>query len=368
MATGRSTAVAGVDEQRRRVYFTGNLDTPLEHHLYWVDLDRPGAPRRVTEPGWWNNAEMDEAATRALVTRSSPAQPPQVYLADADGPPDRLDRGEPARRVASLRALPRQPCRADLRHDPRRATAPSSTTGCCRRRASRAGAIRSSSRSMAGPGPGGRRPAPGPARSSNIWSSMAGSSSRSTIAARPTAARRSRTRIYRAMGSVEVQDQLAGVAWLRGQDYVDPRPHRGLRLVLWRLHDAEAARGGAGHLRRRRRRRAGHPLGAVRHPLYRALSRQSRDRSRALSGVGRDPQCRPHRRSAAAGPRHGRRQCRVREFDGADGRAPGRRPPVRDDGLSRRHPWRLRRGPPAPSLADDHPLPRPHRAARGQQS
>ena len=47
-------------------------------------------------------------------------------------------------------------------------------------------------------------------------------------------------------------------------------------------------------------------------------------RSRALSGVRRDPQCRPHRRSAAAGPRHGRRQCRVREFDGADGRAPGR--------------------------------------------
>src|ERR1044072_4263472 len=27
--------------------------------------------------------------------------------------------------------------------------------------------------------------------------------------------------IYHAMGSVEVQDQLAGVAWLRGQDYVD---------------------------------------------------------------------------------------------------------------------------------------------------
>ena len=95
--------------------------------------------------------------------------------------------------------------------------------------------------------------------------------------------------IYRAMGNVEVQDQLAGVAWLRGQDYVDPRPCRGLRLVLWRLHGAEAARGGAGHLRRRRRRRAGHPLGAVRHPLYRALSRQSQHRSRALSASGAIP-------------------------------------------------------------------------------
>ena len=37
-----------------------------------------------------------------------------------------------------------------------RATAPNSTTGCSRRRASRAGAIRSSSRSMAGPARGGR--------------------------------------------------------------------------------------------------------------------------------------------------------------------------------------------------------------------
>ena len=29
--------MAGVDERRHRVYFTGNLDTPLERHLYWVD-------------------------------------------------------------------------------------------------------------------------------------------------------------------------------------------------------------------------------------------------------------------------------------------------------------------------------------------
>jgi dipeptidyl-peptidase-4 len=77
--------VAGVDEKARRVYFTGHSDHPDERHLYWVSLDRPGKPVRVTEPGWTNSAEMDAAATRALVFRSNPNQPTQVYLAGASG-------------------------------------------------------------------------------------------------------------------------------------------------------------------------------------------------------------------------------------------------------------------------------------------
>jgi dipeptidyl-peptidase-4 len=39
----------------------------------------------VTEAGWWNSAEMDEAATRALVFRSKPDAAGQVYLAGTDG-------------------------------------------------------------------------------------------------------------------------------------------------------------------------------------------------------------------------------------------------------------------------------------------
>ena len=77
--------VAGVDEKVRRVYFTGTLDHPDEHHLYWVSLDKPGKPVRVTQAGWTNSASMDETATRALVFRSNPSQPTQVYLADAAG-------------------------------------------------------------------------------------------------------------------------------------------------------------------------------------------------------------------------------------------------------------------------------------------
>jgi dipeptidyl-peptidase-4 len=77
--------VAGVDEKAKRVYFTGTEETPLEQQLYWVRYDRPGAPVRVTEQGWSNSAEMDKGATHALITRSNPGQPSQTYLAGADG-------------------------------------------------------------------------------------------------------------------------------------------------------------------------------------------------------------------------------------------------------------------------------------------
>ena len=189
------------------------------------------------------------AATRALVTRSNPGQPSQVYLADAAGQrlawieENRLDA------VASLCALLAAHVAADLRHAPRRR----------RHRASLPDALAAARArpALSGLRPGLWRAGHGPAGDArlgqsaarNIWSSMAGSSSRSTIAARPTAAIAFETAIYHAMGGVEVEDQLAGVAWLRGQPIVDPRPDRGLRLVLWRLYDPAPARGRAGHLR-----------------------------------------------------------------------------------------------------------------------
>lgn len=74
-----------VDQKRGRVYFQGNKDDPLERHLYWVDYRKPGAITRLTERGWWNTASMDASGTRAIVGRSNPNQPRQVYLADADG-------------------------------------------------------------------------------------------------------------------------------------------------------------------------------------------------------------------------------------------------------------------------------------------
>ena len=46
--------------------------------LYAVDLAKPGAVTRLSEPGWWHGATANRDASRMIVTRSSPDQPPQV--------------------------------------------------------------------------------------------------------------------------------------------------------------------------------------------------------------------------------------------------------------------------------------------------
>jgi dipeptidyl-peptidase-4 len=77
--------VVGVNEKAKRVYFAGTAETPIEQQLYWVSYEHPGAPVRVTERGWYNNAVMDEGATHVLITRSNSSQPSQTYLADTGG-------------------------------------------------------------------------------------------------------------------------------------------------------------------------------------------------------------------------------------------------------------------------------------------
>ncbi|HEV2817395.1 MAG TPA: S9 family peptidase [Allosphingosinicella sp.] len=213
--------VAGVDERRGRVYFTGNLDTPLERHLYWVDMNRPGPPRRVTEAGWWNLAEMDEGATRALVTRSNPAQPPQVYLADASG-----------RRIAWIE---------ENRLDPAHPYAPflaghvAPTFGTL----GAADGTELHYRMLSPPAePGRRHPVfvqvyggPGAGRqATRAWANplhqylvrhgwiVFSLDNRGS----PDRGKAFENHLYRAMGTVEVADQLAGIAWLRGRPDVDP--------------------------------------------------------------------------------------------------------------------------------------------------
>jgi dipeptidyl-peptidase-4 len=79
------TGLVGVDERGHQLFFTGNKDGVLEQHVYSVDYLHPGEPRRLSEPGYWNDAVMDKAGSHLIVTRSSPDQPPQVYLADGAG-------------------------------------------------------------------------------------------------------------------------------------------------------------------------------------------------------------------------------------------------------------------------------------------
>lgn len=77
--------LVGVDEAKGRVTFLGNKDGVLERHLYTVDLGKPGAVTRISEPGYWHAANANSAASRIIVTRSKGDQPSQVMLTDAAG-------------------------------------------------------------------------------------------------------------------------------------------------------------------------------------------------------------------------------------------------------------------------------------------
>jgi dipeptidyl-peptidase-4 len=213
-------SIEGVDEASGRLYFVGNLDTPLEQHLYSIDMNHPGAPRRLTEAGWWNAAKMDDRGTRALITRSSPSQPTQVYLADMDG-----------RRLAWI-----EENRVDASHPyaPFLAAHVTPTFGTIRA----ADGTALHYRMLSPPREPGRHypvflqvyGGPGAGRQvTRSWVNplheylvqhgwiVFSLDNRGT----PDRGKAFEDALYHAMGSVEVQDQLAGVNWLRRQDYVD---------------------------------------------------------------------------------------------------------------------------------------------------
>lgn len=77
--------LVGVDEAKGRVTFLANKDGVLERHLYTVDLGKPGAVTRISEPGYWHAAKANDDANRIIVTRSKGDQPTQVMLTDAAG-------------------------------------------------------------------------------------------------------------------------------------------------------------------------------------------------------------------------------------------------------------------------------------------
>jgi dipeptidyl-peptidase 4 len=215
--------VAGVDEAATRIYFTGTVETPIEQQLYWVEYERPGAPVRVTEKGWYNNAVMDKAATHALVTRSNPSQPSQTYLADTGG-----------RRIAWVQenALDASHPYAPYLDSHVKPTfgsivGPDGSNLYCR---------------MLSPPriPGKRYPVylyvyggPHGQQVTDAWYSALPLHEALvdkgwivfTIDNRGTNRRGTRfeNAVYRSMGDAEVQDQLAGVEWLKKQPFVDPK-------------------------------------------------------------------------------------------------------------------------------------------------
>jgi dipeptidyl-peptidase-4 len=81
----RAPGVAGVDEARGLVYFMASIETPLERQLYAVSYREPGAPWTITSGhGWWT-AVMPRSATTFVGYYSDPATPPRTALYDASG-------------------------------------------------------------------------------------------------------------------------------------------------------------------------------------------------------------------------------------------------------------------------------------------
>jgi len=211
-----------VDEARGRVYFLANKDGVLERHLYSVDLKHPGAVTRLTEAGWWNGATMDKAASRVIVSRSNPGQPAQVYLADTTG-----------KRLAWVNQ--NDVTAADHPYHPYLAAHRTRTFGTIK-------------------GPDGSElhwemilPAMAPGKRYPVFFQHYGGPHSQTVSRQWGGAlqqaivdrgyiwfqidnRGSANRgkafedaIWHAMGSVEVEDQLAGAAYLKTLDFVDPK-------------------------------------------------------------------------------------------------------------------------------------------------
>jgi dipeptidyl-peptidase-4 len=223
LVVGAPRAIVGVDETRGLVYFTGTKDGYAEKHLYSVSLDAKGPtePRRLTaEPGW-HDVQMANDAQAFLDNHSSVDRPPSVALKDASG-----------RRLAWLVENP-----LDAKHPyaPYLATHPRFEFGSLPAADGtplpwmlvKPHGFDASKRYpvvvLVYGGPHGRMV-------TNAWTGgLANYLARRgflvfAIENRGASRQgvRADTALHRRMGTVEVEDQVAGANWLKSQPFVDP--------------------------------------------------------------------------------------------------------------------------------------------------
>ncbi|MXO59130.1 prolyl oligopeptidase family serine peptidase [Altererythrobacter salegens] len=79
------TGLDGVDEDSHTLFFTATKDGVLAQQVYSLDYLKPREPKRLTDLAFSNGATMDGKGKSLLVSRSSPTQPTQTYLADGSG-------------------------------------------------------------------------------------------------------------------------------------------------------------------------------------------------------------------------------------------------------------------------------------------
>ena len=77
--------VEGVDEARHMAIFSASMDTPIERRLYEVSWAKPGKPKALTPAGGWWTAEVAKTGGAFAGTYSDPRTPPRTGLYRADG-------------------------------------------------------------------------------------------------------------------------------------------------------------------------------------------------------------------------------------------------------------------------------------------
>lgn len=213
--------VIGVDEKRGLVWFSGNRETPLEQHVYSAPLSGRGETKLLTERGWWNTGVMDGAANRIIVSRSNQDQPTQVYLADREG--------------KRVRWLSENRIDADHPYAPYIAGHADTTFGTLE---AKDGSVLHYKLLTPKLEPGTRYPVfmihyGGPGAGRQVTRSWGGAVSDYLVQqgwivfaidnrGTPDRGKAFEDHLYHAMGTVEVEDQLAGVEWLKSQGFVDP--------------------------------------------------------------------------------------------------------------------------------------------------
>jgi dipeptidyl-peptidase 4 len=76
--------VLALDEGGGTVYFSGTLDSPLEKHAYALSLDG-GQPKRLTGPAGWHEVSFADNASVFVDAWNAPGTPPQLELYRVDG-------------------------------------------------------------------------------------------------------------------------------------------------------------------------------------------------------------------------------------------------------------------------------------------
>jgi dipeptidyl-peptidase-4 len=75
----------GIDEPRQVAIFAASKETPIERRLYEVSWAKPGEPKALTPAGGWWTADVAKAGGAFVGSYSDPKTPPRTGLYKADG-------------------------------------------------------------------------------------------------------------------------------------------------------------------------------------------------------------------------------------------------------------------------------------------